>query len=93
MPLTPDQIEHKFRQHDSETLTIYDMLAEIKETVTAHDARFGELDGQLDRVDGRLDTIDTRLDTIDGQLGGIDGQLGGLSASLTEVLRRLPGRQ
>ena len=61
MPLTPDQIDHKLRQHDNEIVSIYDMLAEIKETVVAHDARF-------DSVDTRLDSVDTRLDNIDGTL-------------------------
>ena len=95
------ELERRIERADNEIIDIYGLLHTIDTKVDGlerrltvrldgMDRRFDAVDTRLDGIDGRLDGIDGRLDGIDGRLDGIDGTLVGLTASIAEVLRRLP---
>ncbi len=90
MAMTNSQIEHKLRQHDNDIASIYEILTEIKTTVTSHDARFDTIDGRFEAIDGRLNAVDARFEAVDARFDTIDGRLDTIDGALAEVLRRLP---
>jgi hypothetical protein len=68
-------------------------LQKVEAIVTAHDARFddlqhmmalkfGQAEGRLMRINQRLDGHDDRFDRLDFRLSGIDGRLDGMDARL-----------
>jgi chromosome segregation ATPase len=56
--------------------TIYTLLTEIAEKVTAHDGRF-------DAVDRRFEAIDRHLEAVDRQLREMRSDIGGLREAVT----------
>lgn len=83
MTMSPGEIERKVRQLDNDVQSIYELLAGLSATQTRHGNRLDTIEGHLERIDGRLDGMDGRFDRIDTRLDG-------LTASMAEVLRRLP---
>ncbi len=73
--MTPVQMERRIEQNSNDIASLYELVADIRDTLTVHSAR--------------LDAIDARLDGIDGRLDGIDGRLDAISASVAAILTLL----
>ncbi|WP_395692637.1 hypothetical protein [Nocardioides sp.] len=61
---------------ENDTESLYDLLTEVRSTQDEHT--------------GRLDQVDTRLEQVDARLDRIDTTLTEHTATLGEILRRLP---
>jgi chromosome segregation ATPase len=83
MPLTNTEIEKKLRQHDNEIVTIYDMLAEIKQVQTAHSA-------DLTTLKTDVSTLKTDVSILKVDVSILKTDVATLKDGVAEILRRLP---
>lgn len=51
-------------------------------------ARFGDIDGRLDKVEGRFDKIDGRLDKFDSRLDTMDTKIDALPRAVAELIAK-----
>ena len=47
-------------------------MSDLMKRVSAHDARFDQVDRRLDQHDRRFDQVDRRFDKVERRLDGID---------------------
>lgn len=60
----PTVTERRLSRLENEIVTIYDVLAEIRQRLDANDARFDAHDERFDRIEARLDQHTALLYTI-----------------------------
>jgi chromosome segregation ATPase len=72
---TPTETQRKVNRLENDVLAIYEILVEIKEKLTSHDARFDAQDARFDAQDARFDRIEARLDAHDARFDALDAKL------------------
>jgi uncharacterized phage infection (PIP) family protein YhgE len=83
MAMTNIEIEKKLRQHDNEIVTIYDMLAEIRQTQATHSA-------DLTMLKSDVSTLKSDVATLKSDVAVLKSTLPRLQDGVAEILRRLP---
>lgn len=60
--LTPAEIDHKVKQHDSDVEAIYEILTSVRNTQDDHTRRLDVLDAKVDRLTLKVDEHGAKLD-------------------------------
>lgn len=81
--MTSDSLPLRVTRLENDTVAIYELLTEVKETQAVHTAMLAQHDARFDRVDDQFDRVDNRFDRVDDRFDQIDDRF-------DEVLRRLP---
>jgi tetrahydromethanopterin S-methyltransferase subunit G len=98
----PPTIEQRLAALESENIEIRRRLGaiegqfefisrQLRESHAYMHAKFGEIDGRLDRIEDRLDRVDGRLDRVEGRLDRVEGRLGRVEAEVRGLREDLPG--
>ena len=75
---------------ENDTESLYELVTEVRGTQDEHTRRLDQVDARLNQVDARLIQVDARLEQVDARLDRIDTTLTEHTATLGEILRRLP---
>lgn len=69
MPLTDHDVERRLQRNESDIVELYGICRDIQRVVRAHDRRFDEIDGRLDRLESSSVEILRRLDGLADAVG------------------------
>jgi len=82
--------ERRVARLENETVSIYELLTEVKSVQDAHSHHLRQIGRRLDRNTAQLDQQSAQLDRHTEQLDRHSAHFQNIETTLDEVLRRLP---